>query len=567
MASPIAAGAFKITSSQPPPIAYGAKPTAPAWLAYDGKVLRFYAYYKEGVHDSKAEHWRVRRLAFHYHLEDGSLAALEPREENSGLPQGQVLRRHRAIHPDGRKVDWRDLAIGSVLALYGRAYHIVGVDAATRAFLTKEFVRVPPNLEYPEGPHDVATRESAAEEARIRSRPGMSDIHFLRANKAGYNRFLLLDRKARPRRRRRGPARGEGGDCGFGGRQHVWGPYRSILMLRRPPLGCRTRTARNPPLHLSVFTHTNMHANRRRRHPTHAQVLRFYCCWDEPSALTSDKLPFILHYYLVDDTMEVAEVHPRNDGRDPFPLLVSRARLPKGGHSPSAGFRRTSKLSFYSWTDLRIGSFVSVYGREMLLFDCDDFTRAWYKEYLQLEDGELAPLEVEFRRRPRAPPIGMPPNELGIGSDEDAMANAARLLPKQPVKSYNEFLANDGKVRRCTRARRMSEGGCQACVGGLLYKRVHGGHWSGAGWRMGADGRRSSAGGCTRAQRPLTDAPPSPSARTPGAALRRPHGGGHGLPADEPDRRGPPLRGLLLPGRRRHPGLRAAGAQLGHPGR
>jgi len=27
------------------------------------------------------------------------------------------------------------------------------------------------------------------------------------------------------------------------------------------------------------------------------------------------------------------------------------------------------------------------------------------------------------------------------------MANAARLLPKQPVKSYNEFLANDGKAR------------------------------------------------------------------------------------------------------------------------
>ena len=39
--------------------------------------------------------------------------------------------------------------------------------------------------------------------------------------------------------------------------------------------------------------------------------------------------PFILHYFLVDDTIEIREVHKANDGRDPFPVLVRRQRLPK----------------------------------------------------------------------------------------------------------------------------------------------------------------------------------------------------------------------------------------------
>ena len=37
----------------------------------------------------------------------------------------------------------------------------------------------------------------------------------------------------------------------------------------------------------------------------------------------------ILHYYLVDDTMEIREVHEPNDGRDPFPVLIRRQKMPK----------------------------------------------------------------------------------------------------------------------------------------------------------------------------------------------------------------------------------------------
>lgn len=46
------------------------------------------------------------------------------------------------------------------------------------------------------------------------------------------------------------------------------------------------------------------------------KVLRFFT--------RSEDLPYVIHYYLADDTVEVREVHHPNDGRDPFALLLRR---------------------------------------------------------------------------------------------------------------------------------------------------------------------------------------------------------------------------------------------------
>lgn len=50
------------------------------------------------------------------------------------------------------------------------------------------------------------------------------------------------------------------------------------------------------------------------------QVLRFFTRFED--------LPFIVHYYLADDTIEIREVHHANDGRDSFALLLRRQKLP-----------------------------------------------------------------------------------------------------------------------------------------------------------------------------------------------------------------------------------------------
>jgi hypothetical protein len=44
--------------------------------------------------------------------------------------------------------------------------------------------------------------------------------------------------------------------------------------------------------------------------------------------VTSEDLPFVINYYLADDTIEIREVHFPNDGRDAFPKLLRRQKLP-----------------------------------------------------------------------------------------------------------------------------------------------------------------------------------------------------------------------------------------------
>jgi EF-hand domain-containing protein 1 len=38
------------------------------------------------------------------------------------------------------------------------------------------------------------------------------------------------------------------------------------------------------------------------------RVLRFYALWDDRGGLYGDRRPYVLHYYLEDDTVEINEV-------------------------------------------------------------------------------------------------------------------------------------------------------------------------------------------------------------------------------------------------------------------
>lgn len=87
---------------------------APA-VAHEKQVLRFFAYFKEAVAESPVESERVRKITIQLFLEDMTIQALEPRDENSGLPQGTLIKRHAIPRsaPDGGTYDWRDLVVGN----------------------------------------------------------------------------------------------------------------------------------------------------------------------------------------------------------------------------------------------------------------------------------------------------------------------------------------------------------------------------------------------------------------------------------------------------------------------
>jgi len=66
----------------------------PAWVAFDKQVLSFDAFYAEEVTQRPSEPYRVRRCKVLFYLEDDSIQVVEPRDDNSGLSQGQLLGYH-----------------------------------------------------------------------------------------------------------------------------------------------------------------------------------------------------------------------------------------------------------------------------------------------------------------------------------------------------------------------------------------------------------------------------------------------------------------------------------------
>ena len=51
--------------------------------------MRFYAYFQEAVHEKAEEQYRIRHCIILFYLEDDTIQVNEPRQENSGIPQGQ----------------------------------------------------------------------------------------------------------------------------------------------------------------------------------------------------------------------------------------------------------------------------------------------------------------------------------------------------------------------------------------------------------------------------------------------------------------------------------------------
>lgn len=64
----------------------------------------------------------------------------------------------------------------------------------------------------------------------------------------------------------------------------------------------------------------------------------------------------------------------------PLDLTLCCALAPAAGGRPlSPRTRRMQNITYYSWRDLRVGSMIKVYGRDVLLHDCDASTKQFYQ--------------------------------------------------------------------------------------------------------------------------------------------------------------------------------------------
>ncbi|XP_043562283.1 EF-hand domain-containing protein 1-like [Chiloscyllium plagiosum] len=125
-------------ANKKPTLTYGqAKQAPPAdfipgHVAFDKKVLKFDGYFKETVHESSQEHYRVRPIILYYYLEDDSIAIHEPEVDNSGLNQGKLINRQRLPKNDqGDCWHWKDLNVAMEVVAYGRRYRLTGCDTFT----------------------------------------------------------------------------------------------------------------------------------------------------------------------------------------------------------------------------------------------------------------------------------------------------------------------------------------------------------------------------------------------------------------------------------------------------
>ncbi|KFP78272.1 EF-hand domain-containing protein 1, partial [Acanthisitta chloris] len=181
------------------------------------------------------------------------------------------------------------------------------------------------------------------------------------------------------------------------------------------------------------------------------KVLRFYAIWDDTNNTFGDRRPCIIHYFLADDTVEVREVYKRNDGRDPFPVLMKRQRLPKTfaekkKNFPSCVLEISDQevLEWYAPKDFAVGKSITLLGRTFFIYDCDKFTKNYYHDKFGITDFQ--PVEIKEKPLEKIPQVIPPYN--GFGILEDSLQNCLSLIPKPPRKDVIKMLKNNLKILR-----------------------------------------------------------------------------------------------------------------------
>jgi hypothetical protein len=343
-------------------------PRLPSWVEYDRQVLRFSGYFKEAVHASASETFRVRPILLYFYLEDDSLHIAEPAVSNSGLPQGVFVKRHRVPKDElGTIFQPEDLYIGAQLPIYGRCFRLTNADAFTRAFYEKN-----------------------------------------------------------------GSALGEG----------EYTPQDPFAAKNVDPVALTHKKLSNPlTAHQEARLGKHMHggiAQTQQFLKNDGKVLRFYATWDDEK-LFGEKRPYIIHFFLADHTVEVLEVSQPNSGRDTFPCLLKRAKLPidhtlvmrdvahVGGNAVNL---EDPQLQFYTDKHFRVGGSINVYGRELLLCGVDAWTKKYYQQTYGLPDSSFDALSMKDPEEV-APKVDVPPY-TGFGTEEDSLGSFLYLVPKAP---------------------------------------------------------------------------------------------------------------------------------------
>jgi len=172
------------------------------------------------------------------------------------------------------------------------------------------------------------------------------------------------------------------------------------------------------------------------------KVLSFKIKWDDMSYDGGEKF-YTLNFFLSDNSIEVKEINTQNSGRFAFPMLLKRQKLAKAPiltHCPGMSLRTEE---YYMPEDIKCGDMITIYGRQCLIYDCDDFTRAWYHQHHSMMQRSI-PLKKD------APSVQYQPvpSYNGYGTAEDSMGSVTALRPVPPKQDMKKMFKQDMHILR-----------------------------------------------------------------------------------------------------------------------
>ncbi|CAE7443368.1 efhc2 [Symbiodinium natans] len=174
------------------------------------------------------------------------------------------------------------------------------------------------------------------------------------------------------------------------------------------------------------------------------KVLRFKGYWDDHTPYGS-RVYFIIHYYLADNTCEINEAHCRNSGRAKWPVFMKRGPLRKSNFINATPGMLSCEAPRYLPEDLKVGDSINVWGRTVVLWDCDDFTRSFYKDYLGIDQAST---RIDVSEKPLTHAKLHPPPHCGVGKEEDSLLNCSMIQPKPPKVDLERMMKLTGEVLR-----------------------------------------------------------------------------------------------------------------------
>jgi len=359
---------------------FSPKSELPGFLRHAERVLLFKAYYEEDV---LSEH-RIHLCDIFFYVQDGTIEIIQNKQENSGMIQGLFLRRSRVPKPLSRSeekleigdenheyLDIDDFRLGTVVEFYKRKFRIADCNESTREYVRENHFWTKEELTPQVIPKDTFSETNKEKMRRESGVPGVN------RNRKMHELKQIME-----------------------------------TMLGKPS----TRSDRGRFLECGQT------------------ALCFDIAWNDTDRLYGDVQCFKLMYYLADDTIEILPIHKNNNGREKFPKLLKRAKLPKAVHGPNS----SGDFEHYTWQDLSIGKSVTVYNRIMDIARADKFTREFYasRGMHMDEDRPLLPTQEKIMIERQIPPHN------GFGSEEDSLRscsgginnNQVLGLIKDPVK-------------------------------------------------------------------------------------------------------------------------------------